>query len=71
MRYVEEGEGYLVFPYCKGLMEISHHENEIGLFVFLDEPSSILVVYPESVKPFDCTFEGFEIERRMEGIAEK
>ena len=42
-------------------MEVSHHENEICLFVQFDEASPVLVVNPEGVKPFVTAFEGFEV----------
>ena len=52
-------------------MKVSHHENEIRLLVQFDEPSPVLVVNPEGVKPYVLAFERFKVERRMEGVIQK
>jgi hypothetical protein len=50
-------------------VEITYHEDEVDLFVLLEEPSPVLVINPEGVKPFDGAFEGFEVEGKMEGVS--
>ena len=43
-------------------MEVSNHEDKIGIVVQFNESCSVLVVNPEGVKPFVLAFERFKVE---------
>jgi hypothetical protein len=42
-----------------------------GRAVYVIAPLQVLVIYPEGIKTLIRAFEGFEVERRMEGVVEK
>jgi hypothetical protein len=52
-------------------MEVPNHKDKVGFVVRFDEPSPELIINPECVKPFVCTFQWFEVEGWMEGVGEK
>jgi hypothetical protein len=45
----------------QGLVEVTHHENEIRVLIQFDEPSPVLVVNPKGVKPFVVAFERLKV----------
>lgn len=42
-------------------MEISNHENKIGLFIKFDESCSVFVINPKRVKTFICSLEWLKV----------